>query len=59
MGNQNAKKEEVRDAHIHLRVMMDQKTRFVRAAQAEGKKLSPWLIDLAVAASKKSEVTGD
>ncbi|OZB75476.1 MAG: hypothetical protein B7X37_02115 [Halothiobacillus sp. 14-55-98] len=46
-GNQNAKKEHPKDAHIHIKLLMSEKARYVKAAQAEGKTLSRWLLDLA------------
>jgi len=35
----------VKEGHIHLRVAMDSKNAYVKAAQAEGKSLSTWICD--------------
>lgn len=50
-GKRNAKKEVVRDTPIQIRVTREQKHRYVRAAQAVGKTMSAWLVDLADAHS--------
>jgi len=34
-----------KEGHIHLRVAMDNKNAYVKAAQAEGKSLSTWICD--------------
>lgn len=45
-GNQHAKKESPKSATLYLRVTPDDKNKFVKHAQKEGKKLSEWALDI-------------
>jgi len=45
-GNKHAKKDDPKTATLYLRVTPDDKNKFVKQAQKDGKKLSAWALDI-------------
>lgn len=45
VGNNHARKEETKEAILHIRCTKEQKGRLVRMSRAEGKKLSAYVLD--------------
>lgn len=59
VGNKNAEKEITASSFLHIRITPQEKISYVRQAQAEGKKLSVWVLETLNSAVNKAAKGND